>query len=149
MIIPALLVVSTSESDAIWLVCEHAEVVSVRSHHYSVLLPSARLQEKVIGLLKSSPPWIIKIVMLCSRISLTKRLPLCNRSMALNTFRSLFTKFLTPRLTCELDKPLDDWLESISPTNHPAGYLISGLTWELKIWWIRPSDFQQWIHSAI
>ena len=44
-------------------------------------------------------------------------------------FRPLFTKFLTPALTCELDNQLDEWLES---TSHPADYLIRWLTLELK-----------------
>ena len=52
----------------------------------------------------------------------------------LPTLRALFTNFLTPRLTYELDNPLDDWLELISPTNHPAGYIIPCLIRELKIW---------------
>ena len=51
---------------------------------------------------------------------------------------SLFTKLLTPGLTCELCNPFDDWLESISPTNHAADYLIRELIQELKIWRISP-----------
>ena len=43
-------------------------------------------------------------------------------------------KFLTLGVTCKLDNPLDDWLKSGSPTNHPTGYLIRGLTRKLKIW---------------
>ena len=34
--------------------------------------------------------------------------------------------------------PFDDWLESTSPTNHPADYEILGLIRECKISWIRP-----------
>ena len=45
---------------------------------------------------------------------------------------ALFTKFLTPGLTCEINNPLDDWLESISSTNHPTGYIIRRITRELK-----------------
>ena len=48
--------------------------------------------------------------------------------------KALFTKLITPGLTCELCNPFDDWLESISPTNHPADYIICGLTREFKIW---------------
>ena len=40
---------------------------------------------------------------------------------------ALFTNFLTPGLAWELDNLLDDWLESISPTNHPKGYIIGGV----------------------
>ena len=47
--------------------------------------------------------------------------------------RALFTNLLILWLTCELCNPLDDWLESTSPTNHPAGYIIRGVTRELKI----------------
>ena len=43
---------------------------------------------------------------------------------------SLLTKYLTPRLTCELDNPSDDWLELTSPTNHPVGSLIRESTRE-------------------
>ena len=52
------------------------------------------------------------------------------------TLWALFTNFLTPVLTREFCNPLDNWLESISPTNHPADYKIRGLTQELKSWWI-------------
>ena len=38
--------------------------------------------------------------------------------------RPLYTKLLTPELTIELDNLLNDWLESTSPTSHPAGYII-------------------------
>ena len=55
-----------------------------------------------------------------------------------NPFRTLFNKFLTPGLTCELCNPFDDWLKSISPTNHPVGCISRCLTRELKIWWIKP-----------
>ena len=51
-----------------------------------------------------------------------------------NTDRPLFTKLLTPGLTCELCNSFDDWLELVSPTNHSADYIICGLTQELKIW---------------
>ena len=51
--------------------------------------------------------------------------------------RALFTNFLTPVLAREFCNPLDYWLESTSPTNHPLNCIIQGLTWELKIWWIR------------
>ena len=54
------------------------------------------------------------------------------------TSRPLFTKIFTPGLTFELDNPLDDWLKSTIPTNHSAGYLILGLTRELKVWRIKP-----------
>ena len=47
--------------------------------------------------------------------------------------RSLFTKLFTAGLTCEICNVLDYWLESTSPTNHLADYLICGLTQELKI----------------
>ena len=50
------------------------------------------------------------------------------------TLRALFTNFLTPGLILEFFNPLDDWLESTSPTNHPADYKIRGLTQEFKIW---------------
>ena len=43
------------------------------------------------------------------------------------TLKSLFIKFLTPVLTCELKNSLDDWLKSTSPTNHAAGYQICWL----------------------
>ena len=46
--------------------------------------------------------------------------------------RALFTKFLIPGLSLELDKKLDDWLELINPTNHPACYLIHRLIWDLR-----------------
>ena len=69
----------------------------------------------------------------------------------LTSLRPLFTKFLTPGLTCKLDRalftnffnsrvnlritnPLDERLESTSPASHPAGYIIHLLTRELKIW---------------
>ena len=39
--------------------------------------------------------------------------------------RALFIKFLTPRLTHELDNPLDDWLNWLNPTKHQACYLNS------------------------
>ena len=52
----------------------------------------------------------------------------------LNRHRPLFTKFLTPGLTRELCNQRNDWLESTSSTNHPADYIIRGLTQELKIW---------------
>ena len=45
----------------------------------------------------------------------------------------LFSKFLIPGLTSELDKPLDDWLKSTSLTNHLVGYFIRKLTRKLKI----------------
>ena len=32
----------------------------------------------------------------------------------------IYTKFLTSGLTCELDYPLDDWLESTSPLEVPV-----------------------------
>ena len=51
-----------------------------------------------------------------------------------NGLRPLFTKHLTPGLTCGLCNPFNDWLESTNPTNHPADYIILGLTWELKTW---------------
>ena len=51
--------------------------------------------------------------------------------MAIVTLWPLVTKFLTFPLTCELDNPLDDWLESTGPNNHPADFLIQGLTREL------------------
>ena len=50
---------------------------------------------------------------------------------------ALFTNFSTLELTRKLCNPLDDWLESTCPTNHPAGYRICRLIRELKIWWIR------------
>ena len=49
------------------------------------------------------------------------------------TFRSLFTKFLTPG-PCKLNNSLCNWLGSTSPANHRAGYIIRRLTLELKIW---------------
>ena len=49
-----------------------------------------------------------------------------------DTICALFIKLLTFGLNCELYNPLDDWLESINPTNHPADYKIRGLTGELK-----------------
>ena len=60
-----------------------------------------------------------------------------------NLLRALFTKFLTPGLTQELDNPLDDWLNWLIPTNQRAGYLIRRIIRELKIWWIRAYDFFQ------
>ena len=53
----------------------------------------------------------------------------------------LFTKFLISGLTCEIENQLHDWLLSTSPINHPVGYLIHGLTWELKISWLMPYDY--------
>ena len=50
------------------------------------------------------------------------------------THRALFSNFLILGLTGEFCNPLDNWLESTSPTNHPADYKIRGLTQELKIW---------------
>ena len=53
----------------------------------------------------------------------------CPKNVTFGIFyvlRPLFTKFLTPGLTCELDNPLNDWLESTSPTNYPVGYVIGG-----------------------
>ena len=38
------------------------------------------------------------------------------KNLVNKTLRPLFTKLLTPGLTCELCNPFDDWLESISPT---------------------------------
>ena len=61
-----------------------------------------------------------------------------NETAIAATLRALFTNFLTPGLTYKLDNPLDDWLESNSPTNHPAGYIIHGFIQELKNWWISP-----------
>ena len=52
---------------------------------------------------------------------------------SLFTKKSLFTKFLTPELTCKLCNTFDDWLKSNSATNHSAGYIIIGLTRELKV----------------
>ena len=45
----------------------------------------------------------------------------------------LFTKFLTPGIAYELCNRVDDWLESTSPTNHIAGFIIRGLSRLLKI----------------
>ena len=45
------------------------------------------------------------------------------------TLWRLFTKLLTPSLTCELCNPSDDCCES---TNHPADYIFCGLIRELK-----------------
>ena len=56
---------------------------------------------------------------------------------------ALFTKFLTPGLTRQLCNTLDVWLKSTSPTNHPAVYIIRGLTRELKSWWIRHLDWPE------
>ena len=53
------------------------------------------------------------------------------------THTLLFTKCLILGLSCELGSPLNDWLESTSPINHPEDYKIRVLTQELKIWWIR------------
>ena len=50
------------------------------------------------------------------------------------TLRALCTNSLTPQLPQEFCNPLDHWLESIRPTNHPSDYKIRGLTHELKIW---------------
>ena len=55
------------------------------------------------------------------------RVPLQIKIHILARLWALFTKVLTPRLTCELCNPLDDWFESTSLINHPAGYIISGL----------------------
>ena len=46
----------------------------------------------------------------------------------------LFTKFLTPGLTCEFCNPLGNWLNWWILTNHQAEYKIRGLTRELKSW---------------
>ena len=51
--------------------------------------------------------------------------------------RTLFTKFLTPRLTQELCYPLDDWLDWLIPANHRTDYIIRRLIRELNVWWIR------------
>ena len=48
--------------------------------------------------------------------------------------RPVFPKFLIHGLTCELDNPHDDYLESSNSSNHSVGYLIRGLNQELKIW---------------
>ena len=53
-------------------------------------------------------------------------------SRSFETPMPLFTKLLTPGLTCELCNPFDDWLEPTSPTNHLADYIICVLTRELK-----------------
>ena len=45
---------------------------------------------------------------------------------------ALFTHFLALELTRELCNLLGDWLQSTSPTSHPAGYIIHGLTRKLK-----------------
>ena len=45
---------------------------------------------------------------------------------------ALFNNFLTPELSCQSCNTLDDWLKSTSTTNHQAGYVIHGLTQELK-----------------
>ena len=49
----------------------------------------------------------------------------------LNPELNFVNKDLIYLLPC-LDKPLNDRLESTSRTNHPAGYLTRGLTWELR-----------------
>ena len=54
--------------------------------------------------------------------------------LGVKTFRALFTNFLAPGLTRELCSTLDDWLESTSPTNHPAVYVIRELIREFKSW---------------
>ena len=61
--------------------------------------------------------------------------------------KPLFTKLLTPGLTCELCNPFDDWLESTCQTNHPEDYIICGLTRELKVWWIRPIMY--WLYKDV
>ena len=45
----------------------------------------------------------------------------------------LFTKLLTPELTCELGNPFDDWLESTSLTNQPEDYKIRVLPKSYKV----------------
>ena len=57
-----------------------------------------------------------------------------NNKENIETHRALFTNFLTPVLTREFCNPLDDWLESTSPTNNPADYKIRVLTSESKNW---------------
>ena len=47
--------------------------------------------------------------------------------------RPLFTKLLISGLISELRNPFDDWLKSISPTNHPEDYVNCRLTQELKM----------------
>ena len=54
---------------------------------------------------------------------------------------ALFTKLLTPGLTCELCNLFDDWLESTSPTNHPADCIIYRLIRKSKSWRTRPYEY--------
>ena len=51
----------------------------------------------------------------------------------IETLWALLINFLSPGFARKFCNPLDDWMESNSPTNHPADYKIRVLTQELKI----------------
>ena len=53
-------------------------------------------------------------------------------SRSFETPMPLFTKLLTPGLTCELCNPFDDWLELVCLANNRADNIIFGLNRELK-----------------